>query len=421
MIVLSNNILTQFVNTFVNGLRFQKVQALKDPQQSAYLIKLESYPKGRLLIAKRSPLEFKLWNKEEGLPKLPSWSNQQVPQAILYLKAHFLNIELLSCERSDSETCLLKFADSRSLEIKIGKNGLDFKFQVPEKKPFLSSLILAQLPLSADDAPNSETSSTLPPEDKKKLKLLSKIKEDIDEAHSFLNRYGEILKKFQEDPTLWDSKSRWSPAEQKILEELFHKKLLAPWSPSQRKSALEKSYKLIRRMERKKINGEKRYQEVESSKNLTKKTPNSPKSQALLESNVPSRPQKKPGLWVCIKNKIWARIGRSATENDELFKQAKDRDLWFHIRSLGGAHVWIPRGQKGFGSKDEAPQWLLESGAQLALLNSQSRENGQATVDYTERRYLKKIKSKEGALSIQRSETLFVRKDEAFEKEIFGH
>ncbi|MBP7844187.1 MAG: DUF814 domain-containing protein [Proteobacteria bacterium] len=421
MIVLSNNILTQFVNTFVGGLRFQKVQALKDPLQSAYLIKLESYPKGRLLIAKTSSDEIKLWQKEEGLPKLPSWSNQQVPQAILYLRAHFLNIELMSCERCDAESCLLKFADSRSIEIKFNKNGLDFKFQIPDKKAFLSSLNLAQLPLSNEETPATETSATIPPEDKKKLKLLSKIKEDIEEAHSFLDRYGGILKKFQNDPTLWDSKSRWSLEDQKILEELFQKKLLAPWSPSQRKSALEKSYKLIRRMERKKINGEKRYKEVETSKSLSQKTPNNPKGQAPSENSMPSRPQKKPGLWVCLKNKIWARIGRSATENDELFKQAKDRDLWFHVRSLGGAHVWIPRGQKGFGAKDEAPQWLLESGAQLALLNSQSRENGQATVDYTERRYLKKIKSKEGALSIQRSETLFVRKDEAFEKEIFGH
>ena len=421
MIVLSNNILTQFVNTFVGGLRFQKVQALKDPQQSAYLIKLESYPKGRLLIAKTNSGEIKLWQKEEGLPKLPSWANQQVPQAILYLRAHFLNTELLTCERSDAESCLLKFADSRSIEIKINKNGLDFKFQIPDKKAFLSSLNLAQLPLSNEETQSTETSATIPPEDKKKLKLLSKIKEDIEEAHTFLDRYGGILKKFQNDPTLWDSKNRWNPEDQKILEELFQKKLLAPWSPSQRKSALEKSYKLIRRMERKKINGEKRYQEVEKSKNLSQKILNTPKGQAPSENNIPSRPQKKPGLWVCLKNKIWARIGRSATENDELFKQAKDRDLWFHVRSLGGAHVWIPRGQKGFGAKDDAPQWLLESGAQLALLNSQSRENGQATVDYTERRYLKKIQTKEGALSIQRSETLFVRKDEAFEKEIFGH
>jgi predicted ribosome quality control (RQC) complex YloA/Tae2 family protein len=91
--------------------------------------------------------------------------------------------------------------------------------------------------------------------------------------------------------------------------------------------------------------------------------------------------------------------------------------LWFHIRGLGGSHVWVPRGQPLFGAKDSGLRDDLELWAcQLAVYNSKARHSGTGVVDITEKRHLKSAKGQEGTLIIGRSQTRMADIDEAFEK-----
>ncbi len=129
--------------------------------------------------------------------------------------------------------------------------------------------------------------------------------------------------------------------------------------------------------------------------------------------------KKKPGLWIEIKEGLWARVGRNAAENDELFKQARDRDLWFHVRAEAGAHVWIPYGQTEFKGKAPSEE-ILSLGAQLAIFNSKARGSRGAHVDITNRSQLKKISGQSGKLKILRSDVRFTRLDPLFERRVLG-
>jgi len=180
---------------------------------------------------------------------------------------------------------------------------------------------------------------------------------------------------------------------------------------------------LRRRLERKaKVAAERLAKLEQGPARVSKAAPQRLRHTAVPQLTASGRPKptKKPGQWVEFAPDLWARLGRSATENDELFRQAKDRDLWFHVRGQAGAHVWVPRGQPGFGAKDAAPEHILKYGCQLALYNSRASESGSAFVDYTERRYLKKISGTDGALRILRSEARNTRMDPDFEKRLDG-
>jgi hypothetical protein len=392
MIYLSNNDLTRFVNTFLPGMRFQKVQALKGPSEG-FVLKFESHPSpGKFLLAAspNSKESILLLENEDGaIPKLPGWAGQQVPPPILFLRAHFVGHKLLSVERVEVNSVKMQFEDGRSFILSFEAPQLSFEFSTPEKRSFGGRLRLAALPsLTPSDAAES------PIEDKllssKRTRLLANIEADIEQARIFLASFEGVLRKLQEDPKHWDRRDAWSQAEQALLQKLFDSGKLPPWGERYRKAALEKSYQILRRMERKLKQGEERLSHARAEVNAAPKASTSPSKAESPAAEANPKPSKKPGLWVLLRGKIWLRIGRSASENDELYRQAKDRDLWFHVRGHGGAHVWVPRGQKNFGAKTEVPDWLIEKAAQVALLNSQLRESGQASVDYTERRYLKK-------------------------------
>lgn len=81
--------------------------------------------------------------------------------------------------------------------------------------------------------------------------------------------------------------------------------------------------------------------------------------------------------------------GRSKDENIELtFKVAKGNDLWLHVKGRPGSHTIILLPPNKTASLDT----LLDA-ANLCILHSGGKEWGKTEVDYTQRKFVKKIKN----------------------------
>ena len=80
-------------------------------------------------------------------------------------------------------------------------------------------------------------------------------------------------------------------------------------------------------------------------------------------------------------------VGGSAEGNDWLtFHHAQPEDLWLHARGVPGAHV-ILRSESG-----EPTDAMLEMAAGIAAAKSAARDAGSVEVDYTLRKYVRKIR-----------------------------
>jgi predicted ribosome quality control (RQC) complex YloA/Tae2 family protein len=110
---------------------------------------------------------------------------------------------------------------------------------------------------------------------------------------------------------------------------------------------------------------------------------------------------------------IW--VGRSKDENLELtFKHARGNDLWMHIRGRPGAHLVIPV-QPG----KSVPLETLLDAANLAIHYSGGQNLGKTEVDYTFKKYVKRIKDSSEA-SYTNNKTLIVAPDPVRLKRLLG-
>jgi predicted ribosome quality control (RQC) complex YloA/Tae2 family protein len=98
-------------------------------------------------------------------------------------------------------------------------------------------------------------------------------------------------------------------------------------------------------------------------------------------------------------------IGRNSRQNDEVtFRRAGSNDWWFHARGVPGAHV-IVRGSGG-GS---LPPDTIQRAAELAAYYSKLRDDAKVPVDYTRRRYVKRIRgAAPGLVTYRREQTIRV-------------
>ncbi len=259
-------------------------------------------------------------------------------------------------------------------------------------------------------------------EERKREKLLGNVRGDLERAESEAREWAELWEHLRLHPRAFESERGWPEGPLGVVVAAQSRGELPSWGAASVGPASRKVFDRKRRVERRVEGARKRLRELESGA-AGRARPLVPGRKRLPEGPVASpeastRPSRRPGVWVEILAGLWARVGRSAEENDELFRQARDRDLWFHVRGQSGCHVWIPRGQKGFGAKDAPPEHLVQAGCQLALVNSDAARSGFAVVDFTERRSLKKIAGQAGGVTIQRSETRSTHLDEAFEKRI---
>lgn len=108
-------------------------------------------------------------------------------------------------------------------------------------------------------------------------------------------------------------------------------------------------------------------------------------------------------------------VGRSKDENLELtFKFARGNDLWMHVRGKPGAHAVIPlRSQK-----NASLETLLDA-AILCIHYSNGANWGKTEVDYTHKKYVKRIRDSSEA-SYVNNKTLIVDLDPKRLKELLS-
>ncbi|MBU6374472.1 MAG: DUF814 domain-containing protein [Bdellovibrionales bacterium] len=100
-------------------------------------------------------------------------------------------------------------------------------------------------------------------------------------------------------------------------------------------------------------------------------------------------------------------VGRSREENLELtFKIARGNDLWMHVRGKPGAHVLIP-----VPSGKSVPLDTLLDAAALCMVFSGGKDWGKTEVDYTFKKYVKRIKDSSEA-SYTNNKTLIATAEE---------
>jgi predicted ribosome quality control (RQC) complex YloA/Tae2 family protein len=79
-------------------------------------------------------------------------------------------------------------------------------------------------------------------------------------------------------------------------------------------------------------------------------------------------------------------VGRTPIENAELtFHLARPDDLWFHVQNQPGAHVILQR-----SDRSSPPNEDVVAAASLAALHSKAKNSPKVTVDYTQRKYVRK-------------------------------
>ncbi len=408
--------LALFVKDFVAGTQLQKVQAFR--ATSGWIYAFEAFPSPRrFFLAATFPRDEEL-KKADLAKNLKPGENP----LLLYLRAHVQNLRLEESRwQPDLGRWTLTFRGDISLEFHWKEGKGEVEIRVPDRKVFRHSLWLADWPSVEEIAekPSDEDSALPAREEKKYQQLLKRVEADRSEAQAFLDEHQEILLLLEKAPQNWGAEGALGPRSLEVLNTWLKKGKLSRYARSTLGEAQDIFFKLKRRMTRKLAKAEERLREIQAENPYLNARPLRDQKKLSARIEKKKKESRFPGIKVPLEDGLLAYVGRSASENAELFRRMRDRDLWFHVRAEKGAHVWIPRGQKGLPARGDPHERVLQYGAQLALLNSRADKSGAATVDYTERRYLKATPGSDGLLRIERSETIFVRKDEAFEKRIF--
>jgi predicted ribosome quality control (RQC) complex YloA/Tae2 family protein len=131
------------------------------------------------------------------------------------------------------------------------------------------------------------------------------------------------------------------------------------------------------------------------------------------------KPLKRAGAWLgksfVSKDGLTIMVGRSRDENLELtFKHARGNDVWMHVRGRPGAHLVIP-----VTSGKSVPLETLLDAASLCIHYSGGEKWGKTEVDYTFKKYVKRIKDSTEA-SYTNNKTLIVEPDPARLKRLLG-
>lgn len=99
-------------------------------------------------------------------------------------------------------------------------------------------------------------------------------------------------------------------------------------------------------------------------------------------------------------------VGKNADSNEKILNYFSDKDdVWLHAKDVSGSHVLIkcPKNKK-------LPESVLNRAASLAAYYSKNRNQNLATVTYTLRKYVRKIKGAEkGKVSVSQEQTLLVK------------
>jgi len=138
-------------------------------------------------------------------------------------------------------------------------------------------------------------------------------------------------------------------------------------------------------------------EEIENELNLAN---NGNKSKNKIKLNKP----KKRDLLSFDYNGFQIFVGRNNKENEEIsFSKGQPNDIWMHIKDIPGSHVLILR------NNQELPNDVLLHAANLACEHSKAKKDDKVTVDYCERKFVKKIKnSKPGNVTYTNFHSLLI-------------
>jgi predicted ribosome quality control (RQC) complex YloA/Tae2 family protein len=111
------------------------------------------------------------------------------------------------------------------------------------------------------------------------------------------------------------------------------------------------------------------------------------------------RPQRSRSLQVQSEDGFIILVGKNARQNDLLtFRRAEADDLWLHARGVPGAHVIVKTEGR------PVPESTLQQAARLAARYSAARREKSVAVDYTLRRYVKRVRGGRPGLATYRHE-----------------
>ncbi len=100
--------------------------------------------------------------------------------------------------------------------------------------------------------------------------------------------------------------------------------------------------------------------------------------------------------------------GRNKHQNAHVtFSIGRGNDWWFHAQGVPGSHVIVKY------PKTPLPQKTLQEAAQLAAYYCKVRANRKIEIDYTQRKYVRKIKGGEpGQVIYSQNKTILVDLDD---------
>ncbi|MGK5095526.1 NFACT RNA binding domain-containing protein [Deltaproteobacteria bacterium TL4] len=109
-------------------------------------------------------------------------------------------------------------------------------------------------------------------------------------------------------------------------------------------------------------------------------------------------------------------VGRNKEQNHKVtFSLAGGNDWWFHAQGVAGSHVIVKC------SHPSLPPKTLWEAAQLAAYYSKGRPNRKLDVDYTQRKYVRKIKGGEpGQVTFSQSKSLYVEIDDSLIQQLLA-
>ena len=98
-------------------------------------------------------------------------------------------------------------------------------------------------------------------------------------------------------------------------------------------------------------------------------------------------------------------VGKNAKQNDLLtFKFSRKMDIWMHARDTRGSHVIV----RNPGMQD-LPTQVLEYAASLAAFNSKDKSKGLVPVQYTERKFVRKVRNGHpGQVIVEREKVILI-------------
>lgn len=460
------HILTQIVKFLSPGAQLQGFKTFRLVGQTGYWVCFEFFPapgvaKGRFWLglnkshgsskANATAESFAMTCGIHGdLQKGVVWPPEGIalphPTPLqAFCRAHLVGRRLQTiCENSDQKI-QFGFGEGHSLLINFPSTSesqqagaVEFLIEIPGRpKPYLNRLQLGVLADSSSLEPLTKTKENVSQrrlQDKSK-RLIVNIQSDIHKAQEQMEIWNRLSQFVESNPRgilqIWEApQSNLELAS--IVGMLVKSSALPPPSLDNLRVLNEKIFKKRKHFERRVQGAQKRLNEIQNlgtkAVSISKQKSQAPSGEGPDQEQTGREihPKKRPGLWVLNPNlpKVWARVGRKSLENDELFRQARDRDVWFHVKNIPGGHVWIARGQPDFGAKGEVSEGILKFGCQLALVNAKLKPEAKAAgaeVEYTERRHLKKMKGlAPGVVRVMLSKSRFVRLDPEFENHLKG-